>query len=191
VRLEASVTGALGVDPGYAKSGEGNAVAHARDGVLRAAWFERYAGGSVGAVHVAGGIELVVAERPAFQGKRSLDAHPETLMRLAWEGALLAGAYASAYGARLVSIPSDDWKGEEPKAANHARLWDLLTPAEQRVLGGAATESLIRAAVRACAKLRWPAGMTGYPDTKAALVHNKLCAAAMLMTVIGRMRKVQ
>lgn len=182
------MTGVLGIDPGYAKSGEGNAVAYAREGVLRDAWFERYMGGAPR--RLPGGLELVVWERPAFQGRRSLEASPEVLMRLAAEGGLNAGAYAGAYGARLASVPSDEWKGEEPKAANHDRLWTILSHAEHEVLGGARTEALIRAAVKACALKRWPAGMTGYPSGKAGLVHNKLCATAMLMTVIGRMRKV-
>lgn len=179
---------ALGIDPGYAKSGEGNACAYVRDGVLRDAWFERYAGGPVSAGMY--GIDLVIAERPAYQGRRTDEASPETLMRLSWEGALLAGAYAGAYGARLVSITSDAWKGEEAKAACHSRLWEILSPDERIILGGMKTEALIRAAVRACALRRWPAGMHGYPSGKAGLVHNKLDAVAMTMTVLGRMRKV-
>lgn len=175
----------LAIDPGYAKAGKGNAVAYATDGVLRDSWFERYAGGEVSATL---GIELVIGERPAFQGRRTLEASPEVLMRLAWEGALLAGAYAGAYGARLVSVTPEQWKGEEPKAASHDRLWTLLSTAERAVLGGDKTAALIRAAVKACALKRWPSGMTGYPA--AALVHNQLDAAAMLLTVIGRMRKV-
>lgn len=184
------MTSALGIDPGYAKSGEGNACAYVREGVLHDAWFERYTGGAVFGGRGCDGLELVVGERPAFQGRRSLEASPETLMRLAWEGALLAGAYAGAYGARLVSITSDEWKGEEAKAMNHARLWEILSAAERAILGGDTTGKLIATAVRACALKRWPAGMTGYPAGKVGLVHNKLCATAMTMTVLGRMRKV-
>lgn len=173
----------LAIDPGVA--GAGNACALMRDGVLMGAWFERV--DRVYATPLAGlpGLDVVVIERPQ-QDERSRNATPAILMALAWEGALLAGAYAGRDGARIVEMTPHDWKGSEHKPQHHARLWEALAPAERVLLGGEATRKAIWAAREKGALNRWARpGVTYYP--RAFTTHNLLDAAALACHYAGRL----
>jgi hypothetical protein len=201
------VTGAvLAIDPGVA--GHGNACAAFVGGELAEVWFERVptfaampAEGPrfVKRYEQAGRVSVVVVERPVYQGKRSDNARAKDLIDLPWEGALLAGAFAGRDGCPIVALPSSDamvlderrrgWKGPEAKPANHWRLWQILNERERALLGGAATEKVIAAAREKGALSRWSKpGVAYYP--RAWDTHNKLCAAALGATFLGRMIRV-
>ncbi len=175
----------LAIDPGSA--GAGNACAAFANGVISWAWFERASRAtSGGAVPFA----TVVVERPAYQGARSDAARVADLIDLAWSGALLAGAYAGRDGARLVEYTPAQWKGSVQKPIHHYRLWQVLTPAERLVLGGADTERRILAAREKGALDRWgKPGAAYYGSSKGATVHNLLDAAALGAYHLGRLTK--
>ncbi len=198
----------LAIDPGHA--GEGCACAVYADGTLRAAWFERYAGRVLGSPAWLR-IDEVVVERPAYQGARSDQARVADLINLAWSGALLAGAYAGRDGAWLVEYTPNDvrdkrcpkharvstrpapctcsrgWKGSEQKPVQHARLWEVLTPAERAVLGGDATARRIDAAVTKGALERWAKPGAAYYGAWTG--HNTLDAAALGAHHLGRLER--
>jgi hypothetical protein len=179
------VTSAIAIDPAYGKRTEGCALALVRDSVLADVWLERVPSGMFTPRHSA---ELIAWEQPEFQGARSTTAGVDVLVQLTAAGGMLAGLYAGALGARCLALPVSAWKGNEPKASNHDRLWAKLSKAERKILGGDATGNMIKAAVSACARLRWPRGMTGYPA--GWLTHNKLDAVAMGMVLGGRLDRV-
>ncbi len=174
---------ALAIDPGYAKKSKGCACAVAFSGILTRVWFERARDflGKPGEVD----LDFVIAEQPQQDG-RSWSVPPAVLIKLAWEGAKLAGLYAGAGFAELRDPTVADWKGSEAKPAMHRRLWQVLSLAEMNVLGGAATGTRIRKACEAAALKRWaPGNYYGAWDG-----HNLLDAAALLMCELGRLKKV-
>lgn len=178
---------ALGIDPGYSKMGDGCAVARAVQGKLDSVWFERAADfDRRRATRFAE--DAVIVEQPQ-QDARSWAVPPATLIRLAWEGAALAGLYAGASGAGLHCPTVSEWKGSEKKPAHHARLWAALTEEERRVLGGKTTHDAIKAACEKGALCRWklPSDRL-YPST--FKTHNLLDAAALLMWALGRLPKM-
>jgi hypothetical protein len=174
---------ALAIDPGYEKTGDGCAVAMAIRGQLDSLWFERakdFDGTSFELDHV-------IVEQPQQDG-RSWVVPPAVLIRLSWEGALLAGLYAGATGAQLHPPTVTQWKGGEKKPAHHARLWAVLSPAERAVLGGEKTYAVIKAACQKGALCRWKKPSDElYPST--FKTHNLLDAAALLMWALGRLTK--
>jgi hypothetical protein len=185
------MTSVLAIDPGSA--GAGNALAFTLDGVLRQVWFERY--DRAAGAHVLAGvrrttglaIHTIAIERPQQDG-RSRAARPEDLMGLAWEGALLAGAYSGVFGAVLVELLPREWKGSESKPQMHARLWAKLTPHERSLLGGEKTGLVIHAAREKGALDRWSKpGVAYYP--RAFVTHNLLDAAALALVFGGRLEK--
>lgn len=129
----------------------------------------------------------VIVEQPQ-QDARSWGVPPAVLIKLAWEGAALAGLYAGASGAVLHCPTVSEWKGGEKKPAHHARLWAVLSPAERAVLGGEKTHAVIKAACEKGALCRWklPSDQL-YPST--FKTHNLLDAAALLMWALGRLTK--
>jgi hypothetical protein len=175
---------ALALDPGYEKKGGGCACASACGGALTSVWFERAA--DFGA-SIRGLIDHVIVEQPQQDG-RSWGVPPAVLIKLAWEGATLAGLYAGASSAVLHSPTVSEWKGSEKKPAHHARLWQVLSEAERAVLGGAKTFAVIKAACAKGAACRWklPSDQL-YPST--FTTHNLLDAAALLMWALGRLTK--
>lgn len=176
---------ALAIDPGYGRKTGGNACALARSGVLVRAWFERPSDARKG---YARDLDHVIAEQPQQDG-RSWDVPPGVLIRLAWDGALLAGLYAGANGAKLHDPTVSEWKGSENKVPMHRRLWAVLSPAEREVLGGDKTTRAIIAAVEKGALCRWSkSGAELYPS--GFKTHNLLDAAALLMVALGRLEKV-
>ncbi len=177
---------ALAIDPGYSRKSGGCAVAQADRGDLCAVWFERASGFGH---HSAASdpLSAVIVEQPQQDG-RSWPVPPAVLIKLAWEGASLAGLYAGASGATLHTPTVSEWKAGEKKPAHHARLWEVLTPAERLVLGGAKTHAVIVAACQKGALCRWklPSDQL-YPST--FKTHNLLDAAALLMWALGRLTK--
>jgi hypothetical protein len=173
---------ALAIDPGYARKSGGCACARAEFGKLVDVWFAR-------ATEVEGvePVAFVVVEQPQ-QDARSWGVPPAVLIKLAWEGAALAGLYAGASGAQLHCPTVSEWKGGEKKPAHHARLWAVLSPAERAVLGGDKTYVVIKAACQKGALCRWklPSDQL-YPST--FKTHNLLDAAALLMWALGRLTK--
>jgi hypothetical protein len=190
----------IAIDPGHA--GRGNAVAQFEGERLVHTWFERtvtQSMKSVGYKHGAvgrkvwegnrGGLDLVLVERPEYQGQRSQAARPTDLMNLAWSGALLAGQFSGRDGCPIIELPPSVWKGSESKPVNHKRLWAVLDAAEREVLGGLVTEKAIRAACVKGALARWGiSGAACYP--KSFDTHNLLDAAAIGCYFLGRLKKV-
>jgi hypothetical protein len=182
------MTGVLAIDPGYA--GDGNACAWTWRGDLHDVWFERYGrepGDSRATMADERAINAVVIERPQ-QDARSYGVPPEVLIKLAWESALLAGAYAAINGAPLVELTPSEWKGSEPKPQMHARLWAELLPVERELLGGERTGNTIFAAREKGARDRWgKPGVAYYP--RAFKTHNLLDAVALAFVHGGRLEK--
>lgn len=208
----------LSIDPGVA--GAGCACALFTGTTLVDAWFERVVRfrkdvpASASPVKCGAGVNQVVVERPVFQGARSLNARPQDLMALAWEGALLAGAFAGRDACPIYELPPSDvtdkrcplhgkgpapgcavactcergWKGSEQKPIHHGRLWRVLTPSERTVLGGRATEKHIEAAKEKGALDRWSRpGVSYYP--RAFTTHNLLDATAMGKYFLGELER--
>jgi hypothetical protein len=180
----------LAIDPGGAR--KKCALVYAPAGRIEA-WvietFERGAprGSPTWAGGAAGSIDYVVIERPQQDG-RSHAARPADLMAISWEGALLAAAYAAPSGAALVELEPREWKGTEPKAQQHARLWAVLSAAERRVLGGDTTARAIATAREKGALKRWaPHSDAYYP--RAFAMADVLDAAALAAVFAGRLEK--
>lgn len=174
----------LFIDPDYGKDSKGCACVAFFDGVLTLAWFERPGENK----WVPYGLDEVVVEQPQ-QDERSRPVPPAVLMRLSWDGALLAGLYAGRHGCSVQGWTPHQWKGSEPKSVQHARMWEVLEPSEREMLGGYATECAILAARRKGALKRWkPHASAYYP--KSFNTADLLDAAAMGCTWLGRMRKV-
>ncbi len=174
---------AVAVDPGYARKTDGNACAFAHRGQLTRVQFER-------AKDFAGSpepIDFVIVEQPQQDG-RSWIVPPGVLIKLAWEGALLAAFYAGSSGAELHCPTVNEWKGSENKVPMHRRLWAVLSPTERELLGGLRTERAILAACEKGALCRWSkSGAELYPST--FKTHNLLDAAALLMVALGRLER--
>lgn len=174
---------ALAIDPGYSKKGDGCALALAQNGELTSVGFERAADYEREDLLLG----HVIVEQPQ-QDARSWGIPPAVLIKLAWEGAALAGLYAGASGAELHMPTVSEWKGGEKKPAHHARLWQVLTPAERAVLGGEKTYAAIKAACQKGALCRWKLPSDElYPST--FKTHNLLDAAALLMWALGRLTR--
>lgn len=176
----------IDIDPGYAAKGKGCACCYGVNGQLTRWWFARpivLAAALRAARHgavmpVASSVDLVSYECPQ-QDARSYGVPPEVLIRLAAEGAALAGIYAGYYQAQLIAETPTAWKGSVAKPVQHGRLWALLRPCERRLLGGDATALAITNAKRAGALDRWKRkGAAYYPRGFEA--HNVLDAVAMM-----------
>ena len=183
----------IAIDPGYAMRGEGCACAAVVHGELKTVWFARPAdrvkGLPFAKIHVAPitAVDSVVVEQPQ-QDARSWGIPPATLIKLAWDGALLTGLYAGELGCSVVAVTPSQWKGSTPKPVAHGRMWEILTPAERAVLGGDDTAAKIAAAKRKGGLDRWgKPGVSYYP--RAWDGHNLLDAAALALTYVGRLKK--
>ncbi len=175
----------IAIDPGGAR--KKCAVVHVNDlGHIDRYAFEVYRSGTRLAMQLHIGGEVVV-ERPQQDG-RSRSARPEDLIEIAWEGAKLAAAYAASGGSLLVELEPREWKGTEPKAMQHNRLWLVLTPAERLVLGGDATRRAILTAREKGALKRWAPHSTAYYP-RSFVMADVLDAAALAMVYGGRLLK--
>lgn len=176
---------AIAIDPGYAKHGDGCAVAlfSARKR-LAAWWFVRSRDWDNDDPEIPQGstIQEVVWEEPQFDGR----ATPATMIasiHLAAEGGTLAGLYAGAYGAHVIPRTPQEWKGSEHKPPMHARLWDKMLPSE-RALFPSTTGSIITATCRAGGLDRWRKSSAEYYPRNFEL-HNILDAVALGRRTIG------
>lgn len=141
-----------------------------------------------GALHVPCALtDAVIVERPQQDG-RSFAARPEDLIEIAWEGAMLAAAYAWDSGATLVGLTPREWKGTEPKSQMHSRLWAVLSDAERATLGGEATRRAIYTAREKGAIKRWAPHSTAYYP-RSFVMADVLDAAAMAAVFVGRLQK--
>ena len=173
----------VAIDPGYAKSGDGCAVAEFEGARLARVLFARPLRYRPAIRHYV----TVVVEEPQ-QDARSRSVPPAVLIQLSWQGAMLAGLYAGASSTicEVESVTPIQWKGSIPKPVHHGQLWDILTPPEREILGGDATEKAIDAAKRKGALDRWAKpGAAYYP--RSFLTHNLLDAVALGATYLGRL----
>ena len=172
---------AAAIDPGYA--GGGCAVAIGAVQALQSVHFVRASDFACGP-----SVTHVIVEQPQ-QDARSATVPPAILIKLAWEGAKLAGLYAGSEGATLHDPTVTEWKGSEAKPAMHKRLWRVLSTGERKVLGGEKTGRAIEAACERGALCRWSKpGAALYPST--FKTHNLLDAACLLLWAYGRLEKV-
>ena len=93
----------LAIDPGFAKDGGGCALAVFKRDRLIGWKFERPEDWGA-TTHRPFTLDLVIVEQ-AQQDARSWGVPPATLVRLAWDGALLGGLYAGATGAEFKAAP--------------------------------------------------------------------------------------
>ena len=174
----------IAIDPGYA--GSGCAVAVGVGGLLDAVYFEHARDWLFDIEHPKA--THVIVEQPQ-QDARSAGVPPAILIKLAWEGAKLAGLYAGDADVTLDDPTVTEWKGSEAKPAMHKRLWRVLSQGERAALGGAKTERAIEAACEKGALCRWSKpGAELYPST--FKTHNLLDAASLLLWAYGRLEKV-
>lgn len=165
----------LAIDPGFAKKGDGCACTSSRGGRIIAAWFER--AGSPPDLLCRDRFGTVVWEIP--QDDRRTDAVAiTTIIHLTEAGASLAHQYATRDGARVSAVTPTTWKGGAHKAMCHAILWRGLGPRERALLGGAATEREIKAAVKRGALRRWAPDKNHYYPP-GWTTHNLLDSAAI------------
>lgn len=167
------------IDPGYARSGEGCAcaafdVAHELHAVAYLRPHHRPPPPMFA--------EVVVAEQPQVDG-RTWSATPAAV-RLAWEGALVAGQLAGASGGRVVSLTPNDWKGSIAKPVHHGRAWAVLTDHERWVLRDVASEAAITASKRRGARDGWAKAGAVYCR---GYDHNLLDAVALGLFALGRL----
>lgn len=87
----------------------------------------------------------VVWETPQADGR---GVPPDDLIALSSAGAELA-RWIAGYSGRTRSYQPRAWKGSVAKPVHHSRLWDALTTAEKKLLGGTETRDAIR---NACAR---------------------------------------
>jgi hypothetical protein len=167
------------IDPGYAKAGSGCACA-AFDGAhqLHTTAYLRPHHRPPPRLFA----EIVVVEQPQVDG-RTWSATPATV-RLAWEGALVAGRLAGASGGRVVSLTPDDWKGTIAKPVHHGRAWAVLSDREQWVLRDVASEAAIEESKCRGARDRWAKEGAVYCR---GYDHNRLDAVALGLFALGRL----
>lgn len=170
----------LAIDPGGAKKGCSGALF--RDRAL-VDMFER-----VTAQDATFLVHDLVIERPQQDG-RSRAVPPRVLMDLAWQGALVAGAFIGQ-GATLREFTPSEWKGEIHKALHHARILEsgALEPIECRVLEEYADTSVflaVQEARKKAALARW--GVPGY--SRSSRLPDVLDAVALGLFALGRITK--
>jgi hypothetical protein len=130
---------------------------------------------------------VIVYEEPQLDG-RTLAVGATTTLQLALSVGRAVGRLERG-NVEVHAYTPTQWKGSEPKPQNHARLWDVLTPAERLVLGGDATYRQIDKALEKGALCRWSKrGAEYYPRT--FKTHNLLDAAALGCFHLGRLTKV-
>jgi hypothetical protein len=176
----------IAIDPGYARGGPGCACAAFTDGRLVDVWFARPNREALKRLACLYAHSLVVWEIPQDDA-RLRGASATTLIRLAAEGATLAGMFAGAACADVRAVTPAAWKGSVPKPVHHGRLWAVLDAGEQAVLGGPRTGAAIEAAKERGALERWKRpGAAYYPASFTA--HNLLDAVALGCHTLGRIK---
>lgn len=135
----------------------------------------------------------VVVEIPSMRGDAT--PNPEDLILVAVAGARLAERCAVP-GAEIVEYRPREWKGSTPKPPHHARMWNALNSAEQRLLGGARTHAAILAACKRGATGAWKKpGATYYRASEfptvagTKITHDILDAVALALYDLKRIPK--
>lgn len=129
--------------------------------------------------------DIVIVERPEYQGARSDAARAQDLMALSWAGA--QAAYSVGCNVVREYTPGE-WKRSEPKPPQHLRLWeDCLTDTERKLFPPD-TRKRVMAAAEKCALHPGRPGADYYGRGKGSEVHNLLDAAAMGLAFVGRFR---
>lgn len=170
----------VAIDPGYAKRGQGCAVALFVSGVLASVRFLRPANATPDALAVCA--TLVVWECPQVDDRTRCSV--PHVVELAAVGAELAGLFAGACGAKLERVTPSQWKGSTPKPVAHARMWERLSFAERALLGGDTTIERVHAAQRAGALERWAREGAHYYGAWQG--HNTLDAVGLGLWKLGR-----
>lgn len=167
----------LSIDPGSGPLGSACAY-FTPGGHLRDVMFSKRPGGA--------SVSTVVIEALQFRGMVDLP-RAQRLIKMAAAGYLAAG-YALASGGDLVELTPGEWKGQEAKPMQHARLWRVLNEREKGHLGAHVTSRAIARAIEKGALDRWrKPGVAYYPAS--FKMHNLLDAAALGATYLGRLEK--
>lgn len=132
-------------------------------------------------------LDLIVVERPEYQGARTDAARAQDTLALAWAGARLAYFLAGVWGVPVREVPPSEWIKGEQKPPRLLRLWNALTP-EKQAFFPAHTGALARKAAEACALKPGRPGASYYGRGKGHEVHNLLDAAALGLWHEGRFR---
>jgi hypothetical protein len=170
------------IDPGYARSGEGCAVAFFRDRRLVRVMFARPEEVTFVGLYFDR-CECILWEEPQID-KRTYAATRETV-KLAAIGGVLAGMFAGKCGCRAQGIAPSQWKGSLRKPQMHSRIWRHLAEDEKDLLGGELTKRAIDEAKRKGALDRWSRpGGAYYP--RSWYTHNLLDAVGIGMWALGR-----
>jgi hypothetical protein len=139
------------------------------------------------AMFVSGPYDDVVVERMQAD-KRTRDVDVRHILACQFNGALCAGFAAGVAWCSVSWATPHEWKGTEPKPAQHARLWMIMSDAERAIFGGDKTAAVIERAVEKGALNRWgKPGADYYP--RKWVTHNLLDAAALGCVHIGRLEK--
>lgn len=172
----------VAIDPGYAKRGQGCAVALFDGGALVGAFFARPETITPDALTTCA--REVVWEKPQLDERTRTSA--PAVVELAAVGGTLAGMFAGAAGCRAHAVTPSAWKGSVAKPVAHGRLWETLSFAERAILGGDATAARIEAAKRAGGLDRW--GKPGAAYYGAWAGHNLLDAVGIGVWRLGRIQ---
>jgi hypothetical protein len=163
------------IDPGYARSGHGCALAFFDCGNLRGIGYARD-DDSLKLLRIPP-VDLVIWEEPQFD-RRSM-VNPGNIVHLAGVGGVVAGWIAGYIGARIESVTPSVWKGSVPKPIHHKRVWSSLDSTAQALLGGDAAKADIDRAVLLGASSRWANDGAAYYKTAKVVDHNILDAVAL------------
>lgn len=171
----------IAIDPGYSKRGQGCACALFGCGLLHHAWFARP--DDVSEVMPDGAD--VVWELPEVRPREDVSpGKANTLIKLAAEGATLAGMYAPATGGKVLAVAPSHWKGSTPKPVHHGRVWLRLSTEERSVIGVPwEIEAKINEAKRLGGLDRW--AKPGHTYYRSWPTHNLLDAVGLGQWYLG------
>ncbi len=110
-------------------------------------------------------------------------------MDLAWQAALLAGAFV-ALGATLVEYLPAEWKGQIQKPVHHERIWAALSSAERAIVADTFQDPEIQilAARRKGALSRWARSSNAHYPANSRLP-DVLDAVGLGLFHLGRITK--
>lgn len=129
--------------------------------------------------------EIILVERPEYQGARTDAANTADTIALAWSGAQAAYLASGATGAPVQEATPGEWKGSEAKPPQHLRLWeDCLTADEKKLFSADMGMRIMKAAEKYALQPGKP-GVSYYGRWGG---HNLLDAAALGLAFVGRFR---
>jgi hypothetical protein len=169
------------VDPGGRRKGNAEATFTPDDELARVEMVDAYTHARRTHGPWLGFGARAIVERPQKDGRVM---SVETVIDLSTCAALAGGSFLQA-GAELVEVTPWLWKGVEPKAQMHYRAWNVLTTAEQILLGAGAYDEVIEARKRG-ALARWAPHRNAYYAEKSR-TPDKLDAACLGLWYLGRL----